>query len=109
MHLPNGNFAILGNKIESYCLNPHHEKGKHKAVLFEAKLGITINNAHILKKALKKAAVSERVKIVKENEYGTHYNMKFNLQTDVGESLNSRRLDYQKGRKISQINQLLPR
>jgi len=79
--------VILGNKIENYCLNVHHEKGKHKAILFEAKLGITIHNAYILKDALKKAAIIEKVKIIKENEYGTHYNMKFSLQTDVGESL----------------------
>ncbi|MBE9223389.1 hypothetical protein IQ215_11840 [Cyanobacterium stanieri LEGE 03274] len=87
MQLPHGNKAILGNKIESYCLNIYHEKGKHKAILFDAKLGITIDNAYILKEALLSAAIREKVKIVKENDYGIHYNMKFILQTNVGESL----------------------
>lgn len=87
MKLPNGNRADLGNKIESYCLNFDHDKGKHKAVLFKAKLGITIDNADILKEALKQAAINENVTIIKENDYGTHYNMRFILKTNVGESL----------------------
>jgi hypothetical protein len=87
MKLPNGSKADLGNKIEEYCLNPNHDKGQHKAILFKNKLGITLTNADLLKQALKKAAIEENVTIRKTNEYGTHYNMKFNLKTEVGESL----------------------
>ena len=87
MKLPNGNQADLGNKIEGYCLNFSHQKGKHKATLFQKKLGITLENAEILKSAIKQAAVTESVMIRKVNEYGTHYNLKFFLKTDVGESL----------------------
>lgn len=87
MKLPNGHQADLGNKIESYCLNPHHQKGKNKATLFQNKLGINLDNADILKKAIKQAAINESVIVRKVNEYGTHYNMKFRLTTDVGESL----------------------
>lgn len=85
--LPNGNQADLGNKIEDYCLNFNHDKGKHKAVLFQNKLGITMRNAEILKQSLKQAAINENVTIIKENDYGIHYNMKFTLKTDQGESL----------------------
>lgn len=87
MKLPNGVQADLGNKIESYCLNPNHQKGKNKATLFQNKLGITQENADILKNAIKQAAINESVIIYKVNEYGTHYNMKFFLKTNVGESL----------------------
>lgn len=87
MKLPNGHKADLGNKIEKYCLNPNHEKGKDKANLFQNKLGITLQNAEILKTAIKQAIITESVVIRKINEYGTHYNMKFFLKTDVGESL----------------------
>ena len=87
MKLPNGHQADLGNKIEDYCLNPNHKEGKHKAILFQSKLGITLENADILKKAIKQAAINETVIIRKTNEYGRHYNMKFPLKTDVGESL----------------------
>ena len=54
MKLPNGDQANLGNKLEHYCLNPEHSKGKHKALLFEKRLGITLNNKEILENALKK-------------------------------------------------------
>lgn len=87
MKLPNGEQAELGNKIEDYCLNFNHQKGKHKATLFQSKLGITLENSDILKTAIKEAAITETVITRKINEYGTHYNMKFFLKTDVGESL----------------------
>ncbi len=87
MKLPNGHRANLGNKIEDYCLNPNHQKGKHKATFFQNKLGIILENADILKNAIKQAAIKESVIIRKVNEYGTHYNMKFLLKTDAGESL----------------------
>lgn len=87
MKLPNGHQADLGNKIEDYCLNFNHQKGKHKAILFRSKLGITLENADLLKKAIKQAAINEPVMIRKTNEYGTHYNMKILIKTDVGESL----------------------
>ncbi len=40
-----------------------------------------------MKSAIKKAAINESVIICKVNEYGTHYNMKFFLKTNIGESL----------------------
>ncbi|WP_293179660.1 MULTISPECIES: DUF6883 domain-containing protein [unclassified Microcoleus] len=55
--------------------------------MFASKLGITLKNGEILKQALKEAAINEDVVIQKNNEYGTHYNMKFLLKTEVGESL----------------------
>ena len=87
MKLPNGHLADLGNKIEEYSLNLNHQAGKNKAILFASKLGITLENAELLKQALKEAAINEDVVIQKTNEYGTHYNMKFWIQTEVGESL----------------------
>ena len=87
MRLPNGHQADLGDTIENYCLNPNHQKGKNKATIFQSKLGINLNNADILNKAIKQAAINESVVIRKVNEYGTHYNMKFLLKTKVGESL----------------------
>lgn len=87
MKLPTGHLADLGNKIEEYSLNPNHQEGKNKAVLFASKLGITLKNAEMLKQALKEAAINQDVVIQKNTEYGTHYNMKFLLKTEVGESL----------------------
>jgi len=85
--LPNGHLADLGNKLENYCLNFNHNKGKHKSILFQNKLGITLENADILKNAIKQAAITEDVIIRKVNEYGRHYNQKFFLKTEIGTSL----------------------
>ena len=41
----------------------------------------------ILKRAIKQAAITESVILRKVNEHGQHYNMKFMLITDAGESL----------------------
>jgi hypothetical protein len=87
MKLPNGDQANLGDKLERYCLNPEHSKGKHKALLFEKRLGITLNNKEILENALKKAAIEGEVELYKSDQYGTHYDLIFTLQTELGKSL----------------------
>ena len=86
MKLPNGDQANLGDKLERYCLNPEHSKGKHKALLFEKRLGITLNNKEILKNSLKKAAIEGEVEVYKSDQYGTHYDLIFTLQTELGKS-----------------------
>jgi hypothetical protein len=48
MKLPNGEKAQLGNKLERYCLNLQHPKGKDKAILFRNRLGITLENKELL-------------------------------------------------------------
>ena len=55
MQLPNSDQAILGDKLERYCLNDKHLQGKHKALLFQKKLGITIETKAILEHALLQA------------------------------------------------------
>ncbi|CAD5962214.1 hypothetical protein PCC7805_03265 [Planktothrix agardhii] len=87
MKLPNGDKAQLGDKLERYSLNSKHSKGKHKALLFEKRLGITLANKEILEKALQKAAIEGEAELYKIDQYGTHYDLVFSLLTDFGESL----------------------
>ena len=87
MKLPNGDRAELGDKLERYCLNDEHQKGKHKALLFEIRLGITIANKELLELSLKEAAIEGEAELYKVDQYGTHYDLAFELHTDVGESL----------------------
>ena len=50
MKLPYGEAARLeqiARKVETYLLNTEHPKGKHKARLFKAKLGITIESKEV--------------------------------------------------------------
>lgn len=87
MKLPNGDRAELGDKLERYCLNYEHQKGKHKALLFEKRLGITIANKELLELSLKEAAIEGEAELYKVDQYGTHYDLAFELHTNVGESL----------------------
>ena len=59
MRLPNGDKAQLGDKLERYCLNFNHRKGKDKAALFRDRLGITLENKVILESALRSAVLQD--------------------------------------------------
>jgi hypothetical protein len=51
--LPNNGRAILDiRKIEDYCLNPAHPRGRHKAKVFRGALGIERADAAWLRKVL---------------------------------------------------------
>jgi hypothetical protein len=42
VRLPNADRAQVDiAKLRDYCLNPHHERGQHKARVFRAALGLT--------------------------------------------------------------------
>ena len=86
MKLPNSEQAILGNKLERYCLNSQHLQGKHKALLFKRKLGITVDNKEVLEQAILNAIQENDAIIYKQDYYGVHYDVKFILQTEVGSS-----------------------
>ncbi|WP_254174154.1 DUF6883 domain-containing protein [Planktothrix pseudagardhii] len=58
MKLPNGNQAEISlQKLVGYCLNQEHSSGKHKARVFASVLGITTNNAEVLRELIQKAAI----------------------------------------------------
>src|SRR5579872_5679524 len=55
--LPRGDQAILDvRKIEDYCLNPTHPRGRHKARVFRESLGLQRSDASWLSSELLKAA-----------------------------------------------------
>lgn len=60
MRLPNGDQAIVEIvKLQEYCLRPTHPRGRHKARVFAAVLGLTADNAELLRDALLRAALTE--------------------------------------------------
>jgi len=62
MRLPNGEHAEISmQKLIGYCLNPDHSSGKHKAKVFASVLGITTENAYLLKEMIKTAAIEGEV------------------------------------------------
>jgi methyl coenzyme M reductase gamma subunit len=87
IELPNGNQAQLGDKLDRYVLNPQHPKGKDKATLFKNRLGITLENKKILEDTLLEVAINHEATIYKQDNYGTQYDIKFLMTTEVGKSL----------------------
>ena len=87
MKLPNGERAKLGQKLERYSLNMDHPNGRHKAILFRKRLGITLDNKEVLEATLIQSAIKGDAILHNRNEYGEHYNLKFFMETEMGSSL----------------------
>ena len=86
MKLPNQENAILGDKLDRYCLNFQHNLGKHKALLFQKRLGITLANKKLLEDALLVAIHENDAIIYKKDSFGIHYDVRFFLETEFGSS-----------------------
>jgi hypothetical protein len=73
-------------KLQNYCLDPQHPRGKHKARVFEATLGLTSGDAHLLQEALLDAVRNreEHMQVGEKDEYGQRYLLDFDLTTDKG-------------------------
>jgi hypothetical protein len=85
MKLPNGNRADLGTKIEDYSLNPLHREGQHKARVFASALGITSDNADLLRRAvLDAAAESDNAESRGDNGFGGVFVLRFRMRTERG-------------------------
>ena len=85
MKLPNATRVDLGTKIEDYSLNPRHREGRHKARVFASALGITLENADVLRRAVLKAATSsDEVEPRGENGFGEVFVLRFPMETEVG-------------------------
>jgi hypothetical protein len=72
--LPNSEQAILDiRKIEDYCLDPDHPRGRHKARVFREALGIGRSDAFWLRKALLDAARSDEAVEVVTDTFGSRW------------------------------------
>ncbi len=86
MKLLNPQKAILGDKLQRYSLNFQHSLGKHKALIFQKRLGIILANKKILEKALIQAIQNQEAIFYKQDSFGIHYDVKFYLETEWGSS-----------------------
>ena len=85
MKLPNGDKAIIDErKLVEYCLNFAHLRGRHKARVFEAALGITTLNYWILRDGLRVAAVSADAVAGETDQFGQRFIIDFDLQGPAG-------------------------
>jgi hypothetical protein len=78
MKLPNGDYAVVEiEKLRDYCLSPDHPRGRHKARVFKSVLGLTTDEAEILREALLHAARTEAATEGLQDQYGQRYVLDF--------------------------------
>ena len=74
MKLPNADMAIIDPcKIRDYCLNPEHPRGKHKATIFKAVLGLTKSDAYVLISEITREVQYTDCKVGEKDKYGQRY------------------------------------
>ncbi|MEH1885305.1 DUF6883 domain-containing protein [Nostoc sp.] len=79
--LPNAENAVVDiRKLRDYCLNPEHDKGKDKARLFSASLGMKDENAEELRQILLEAVRIQEVSLGRCDEFGQRYILDFTLK-----------------------------
>ncbi|ELR99708.1 DUF6883 domain-containing protein [Gloeocapsa sp. PCC 73106] len=76
----------LVEKLTTYALNFEHKDGKHKARLFKAKLGITVNNQETLITAIFEAVNTQHASYTTTSQHGKQYVIDFIMETQVGTS-----------------------
>ena len=80
MKIPNADAAFIDlNKLQGYCLNTEHPRGKHKAKLFAAILGLTADDAEELRNILLRAIAQYDAEPQPPDHYGQRYILNFPL------------------------------
>lgn len=81
MKVPNAENAVVDiRKLTDYCLNPNHELGKHKALIFKKLLDLTIEDAEELRDALLIAVKTNEAQIGRFDKFGQRYAVDFEIQ-----------------------------
>jgi len=84
--LPNPELAIVEiEKLQEYCLNPEHPRGRHKARVFASAVGMTSENAEELKRVLLGAVRDEEAVPGRKDDLGQRYVLQFTLSGPQGD------------------------
>jgi hypothetical protein len=87
MKLPNGENAVVDSaKLRNYCLSEDHLRGRHKARVFAAALGLTAKHAEELQAALLQAAKIEDAIATNQDEYGQRFVVDFTMKGPIAEA-----------------------
>jgi hypothetical protein len=74
MKLPGGERAVVElSKLRDYCLNPTHPRGRHKARVFAARLGLSAADASFLRDELLRAARDGEAMLGEVDQFGDRY------------------------------------
>ncbi|MEY3827694.1 MAG: hypothetical protein RLZZ148_2514 [Cyanobacteriota bacterium] len=85
MKLPNGDRAEISmQKLIGYCLNLEHSSDKHKARVFQSRLGITVENAEVLHSLIQQAAIEGEVVQQAITEFGQQFKVDWTIPNNEG-------------------------
>ena len=85
MKLPYPQNAVVEiEKLRDYCLNPDHPKGKHKARVFQEKLGIERNDAERLRELILEAILTADAIEEASSEFGRRFIVDFGISWPQG-------------------------
>ena len=85
MRMPNSERAVVDiRKLRDYCLSPEHPRGRHKARVFAARLGLTADKAGEPRGALLAAAGTDAAVSAQRDTYGQRYLLDFVMETSAG-------------------------
>jgi len=84
-----GGFVVDIAKLRDYCLSETHPRGRHKARVFRARLGLTEAHAIVLRDALLAAVPSRPAALIatEADEHGRRFVLDFEMATDAGAAL----------------------
>jgi hypothetical protein len=87
VRLPNGERAIVDvRKLSDYCLDPDSPRGRHKARIFAAALGLTAVDAPKLRAKLLEVARAGEANLGELDAYGQRYTLDFTMVTALGKA-----------------------
>ena len=79
--IPNAENAVVDiRKLRNYCLNPNHDKGKHKARLFSSILSMKPDNAEELRLILLEVVKTHEARLGRQDEFGQRYTIDFPIE-----------------------------
>ena len=72
-------------KLRDYCLSESHPRGRHKARVFQSRLGLTTKDCELLRETLLNAARDQQVELqaTDADEFGQRYVLDFEMTTLV--------------------------
>jgi len=88
MRVPNADRAVVDlRKITDDRLSTIHPIAKNEASVFRAALGLTADDAHLLREWMLRAATDGRAAIGPGDEFGDRYEIDFEVVTTSGRAL----------------------
>jgi filamentous hemagglutinin len=100
----NAHLAVIERaKLASYCLDPRHEDGRHKARVFKAALGFDRANADDLISAIRTGIITKEATYVGETAHGFLWRVDMPIAGPGGAATVRTGWIYEKGKDVPRL------